>query len=341
MLHFLNDYSEGAAPEIIESLAKSNGDFQPGYGEDEYCAKAKEKIRSALKNDRAEIFFLTGGTQTNKTVISALLKSFEGVVAAESAHVSTHEAGAIESSGHKVITLPEKFGKISAEDLQGFLSDFYADKNHGHTVFPGMVYLSHPTEYGTLYSAAELEEIHGICEKFGLPLYIDGARLLCGVTAAGADVTLENISSLCDAFYIGGTKAGALCGEAVVFPRGNAPARFFTHIKQQGALLAKGRLLGLQFNALFTDRLYERLAKNALETAEIIRNGFAEKGYEFYAQNPTNQIFVIMSDEKIKELSEKVVFGVWQKRHNGRSVVRFVTSFATSAKDAAALIRLI
>lgn len=190
MLHFLNDYSEGAAPEIIESLAKSNGDFQPGYGEDEYCAKAKEKIRSALKNDRAEIFFLTGGTQTNKTVISALLKSFEGVVAAESAHVSTHEAGAIESSGHKVITLPEKFGKISAEDLQGFLSDFYADKNHGHTVFPGMVYLSHPTEYGTLYSAAELEEIHGICEKFGLPLYIDGARLLCGVTAAGADVTL-------------------------------------------------------------------------------------------------------------------------------------------------------
>jgi len=340
MLHFLNDYSEGAAPEIIESLAKSNGDFQPGYGEDEYCAKAKEKIRSALKNDRAEIFFLTGGTQTNKTVISALLKSFEGVVAAESAHVSTHEAGAIESSGHKVITLPEKFGKFRQRICKVFFRIFMPTKITGIRFFREWFIFPTPPSTELSIRRPSLRKYTAYA-KNSVCLFISTVPAFFSGLLRREPTLHLNISSLCDAFYIGGTKVGALCGEAVVFPRGNAPARFFTHIKQQGALLAKGRLLGLQFNALFTDRLYERLAKNALETAEIIRNGFAEKGYEFYAQNPTNQIFVIMSDEKIKELSEKVVFGVWQKRHDGRSVVRFVTSFATSAKDAAALIRLI
>lgn len=341
MLYFLNDYSEGAFPEILEKLGQTNMTHQLGYGEDEYCLCAKRKIKSALKNEKAEIFFISGGTQTNKVVISALLKPYEGVIAAHSSHIATHEAGAIENSGHKVIELPEKDGKLSADDVERCFKDFYADQNLEHMVFPGMVYISQPTEYGTLYSAAELERIYATCKEYNAPLYLDGARLIYGLGAKANDVTLENICSLCDVFYIGGTKAGALCGEAVVFTHQNVPAHFFTHIKQQGALLAKGRLLGIQFDALFTDRLYEKVAKNALKTAEIIRNGFRQKGYELVHENPTNQIFVKMKDSDIERFSKHAVFGMWEKGENGTSVVRFVTSFATEEQDAEALVELI
>ncbi len=333
MLHFECDYNNGCHPRILKRLCETNDSLQSGYGFDDYTLSAKAKIREACGCPDAEIYFLCGGTQTNAVVISALLRDYEGVVAAQTGHVETHESGAIEYTGHKVLPIPEHLGKISAEDLEAYVSGFYADGNYEHIVFPGMVYLSYPTEYGTLYSREELESIHRICRKYDMPLYIDGARLGYGLASRECDITLQEFAQLCDAFYIGGTKVGALCGEAVVFPRGNAPKHFFSIVKQHGALFAKGRLCGVEFDTLFTDGLYETIGKNAIDTAELLKDVLKEKGYRFFLETSTNQQFVIVSNEQMKQLQEKVVFGFWSAYDENHTVIRFCTSWSTTQKE--------
>ena len=330
MLSFENDYSEGAHPKILEKLAETNFDQLPGYGLDPICDSAKARIRKACGCENADVFFLSGGTQANRTVIASMLKNYEGVVAAETGHVGVHEAGAIENSGHKVICLPQEEGKLVPERLEAYLKAFFADANNEHMVFPGMVYISFPTELGTLYSKAELERISSICREYGLPLFIDGARLGYGLMSVAADITLPEFAALADVFYIGGTKVGALIGEAVVFPLGNAPKHFMTTVKQNGALLAKGRLLGVQFDALFENDLYFKIAAHAIEMAAKLKEMLIRKGCEFYMESPTNQQFIIMDDEKLAELSKKVAFSFWEKYDEKRSVIRFATSWATT-----------
>ena len=341
MLCFENDYSEGAHPEILEHLIETNMEQLSGYGTDIYCQKAKEKIRNACGIPDAEVFLLTGGTQTNQIIIDTVLAPYEGVIAARTGHVSTHEAGAIEFTGHKVLELPEKEGKIQATDLKDLLETFYGDGNHEHMVFPGMVYISHPTEYGTLYSKQELKDLSAVCREYKIPLYMDGARLIYGLVSEGTDLTLQDIAQLCDCFYIGGTKAGLLCGEAVVFTGKNMPAHFLTRVKQHGALLAKGRLLGVQFDALFTDDLYLKIGKNAITTAAVLKNGLKEKNYEFHIDSPTNQIFVVLNNVQMKKLSEQVVFSFWEKKDDSHTVIRFATSWATRMEDVHKLLTLL
>ena len=256
MISFESDYIAGAHPKVLERLAETNMEALAGYGEDRYCQMAEEKIRKTCNCPNAKVYFLVGGTQTNQVVISSVLSDYEGVIAATSGHISVHEGGAIEFTGHKVLALEGSNGKLNANDIDKYITTFHADGNHEHMVFPGMVYISHPTEYGTLYSKKELTEISNICQKHNVPLFMDGARLGYGLASRQTDVTLPDIASLCDIFYIGGTKVGALCGEAVVFTHDNAPKHFITKMKQRGALLAKGRLLGIQFDTLFTDNLY-------------------------------------------------------------------------------------
>ena len=341
MLCFENDYSEGAHPEILEHLIETNMEQLSGYGTDIYSQKAKEKIRNACGIPDAEVFLLTGGTQTNQIIIDTVLAPYEGVIAARTGHVSTHEAGAIEFTGHKVLELPEKEGKIQATDLKDLLETFYGDGNHEHMVFPGMVYISHPTEYGTLYSKQELKELSAVCREYKIPLYMDGARLIYGLVSEGTDLTLQDIAQLCDCFYIGGTKAGLLCGEAVVFTGKNMPAHFLTRVKQHGALLAKGRLLGVQFDALFTDDLYLKIGKNAITTATVLKNGLKEKDYEFYIDSPTNQIFIVLNNVQMKKLSDQVVFSFWEKKDDSHTVIRFATSWATRMEDVHKLLTLL
>ena len=309
------------------------------YFENDYCEGAKEKIRKACECPDGEVYFLVGGTQTNATVIAAMLNRYEGVLSAVTGHINTHEAGAIEFTGHKVLPLPQKEGKICSADLKNYLVTFYSDGGYEHMVIPGMVYISHPTEYGTLYTKKELEEISAVCREYKIPLFLDGARLGYGL-AAETDVTLPDIARLTDVFYIGGTKVGAFCGEAVVFTK-QAPKHFFTMVKQQGALLAKGRFLGIQFDTLFTDQLYLKISKNAIETAKKLKSALKEKGYQFFLNSPTNQIFVILEDEKMKELEEKVKFTFWEKYDDTHTVVRFATSWGTKMEDVDALIEIL
>ena len=313
----------------------------PGYGSDHYCEEAKEKIKKACGCEDAEVFLLTGGTQTNQIVIDTMLQPYEGVVAAQTGHVSTHEAGAIEFTGHKVLTLPEKNGKICAADLKNLIETFYGDENHEHMVFPGMVYISHPTEYGTLYTKKELTELSAVCKEYKIPLFMDGARLIYGLVSKETDVTLQDIAKLCDVFYIGGTKAGALCGEAVVFTGDSMPKHFLTRVKQHGALLAKGRLTGVQFDALFTDDLYLKIGKNAIETAAVLKAGLKEKGYTFYIDSPTNQQFVVLENCKMEELKKDVQFSFWEKADDTHTIVRFATSWATRMEDVEKLLSLL
>lgn len=329
MYSFTCDYTEGAHPEILKRLAETNLQQEPGYGEDSFCTEAKTKIREAIGCPNADIFFLVGGTQTNSTVIDGLLEGCQGVLAVQTGHIAVHEAGAIEFSGHKVLTLPQHQGKMDASELEAWLKCFYADETYPHMVQPGMVYISFPTEYGTIYTRAELESIHAICQKYKLPLFIDGARLGYGLASPAADVDMEDIALLCDVFYIGGTKVGALCGEAVVFPKGNAPKHFFTHIKMHGALLAKGRLLGIQFDTLFTNNLYLKISKHAIEMATKLKAIFEQAGVPFYIDSPTNQQFPILTAGQMAELEGKVAFEVWEKLPDGRFVTRFATSWAT------------
>ena len=337
MVSFESDYIAGAHPEVLRKLAETNLETLPGYGTDPYCENAKQKIRDLIGIPEAEIFFLAGGTQTNAVVISTMLEDYEGVVAAKTGHVSTHEAGAIEYTGHEVLELPQENGKILPETLERFLADYYADENHEHMTFPGMVYLSHPTEYGTLYSKAELTRISEICRQYHLSLYLDGARLAYGLMSQETDLTIADIAALCDVFYIGGTKVGALCGEAVVFTKGNMPAHFLTSVKKRGALLAKGRLLGVQFDALFTDGLYLRIGRHAIDMAEKMKEIFRSHGVPFYIQSPTNQQFVILENGQIQRLSAGIAFSFWEKKDDTHTVVRFATGWSTTENDLAAL----
>lgn len=329
MLYFSCDYAEGCHPKVLEALSKTNMVSTPGYGEDDFCKSAKDKIRKYINCPNADIYFLVGGTQTNQVVIDSMLSNYDGVVAAATGHVAVHEAGAIEYSGHKVITLPAHEGKINASELKQMLVDHYADDSCEHMVNPGMVYISYPTEYGTLYSRNELEAISSICKEYNIPIFIDGARLAYGL-AAQDDLTMADIASYADVFYVGGTKVGALFGEAVVFTKGNTPKHMITQIKQHGALLAKGRLLGVQFDALFTDDLYMEMGHHAIKQASIIRKDLRQKGYQFFMENPTNQIFVVMENEALKSFGEKVAYGFWEKYDESHTVIRIATSWATS-----------
>ena len=337
MVSFQSDYIAGAHPEVLAKLTETNLEPLPGYGTDRYCESAKEKIRAAVGIPDAEVFFLAGGTQTNAVVISALLADYEGVIAAKTGHVSAHEAGAIEYTGHEVLELPQTDGKIQPETLRRYLEAYYADENHEHMTFPGMVYVSHPTEYGTLYAKAELEAIAGICREYGLRLYLDGARLAYGLMSRETVLTLADIAALCDVFYIGGTKAGALCGEAVVFTKHNMPKHFLTSVKKRGALLAKGRLLGVQFDALFTDDLYFRIGRHAINMAEKLKEIVRANGLPFFIQSPTNQQFVILENSRMDKLGEKVAFDFWEKTDDTHTVVRFATSWSTTETDLRAL----
>ncbi|MGM9819601.1 MAG: threonine aldolase family protein [Candidatus Onthomorpha sp.] len=338
MLHFDTDYMRGACPEIIKRICETNLEQTVGYGLDEYTQRAKEAIRQTIGRDDAEIHFLVGGTQTNATVIDGVLGKCEGVLCAETAHINVHEAGAIEASGHKVLTLPTEDGKIKAEDVEKYVRDFNRDEARDHIVAPGMVYISFPTETGSLYTLKELEDLHRVCSNNSLPLYIDGARLGYGLMARGNDVSIKDIARLCDIFYIGGTKVGALFGEAVVVCNNNLLKHFFPLIKQHGALLAKGRLLGLQFETLFTDNLYFKLSNNAIERAMELREAFVAKGYEPYGFSPSNQQFFVMSKEEINALKAKVSFEIWAWEDDNRAVVRFVTDWATSKQEVMQLI---
>ena len=295
------------------------------------------KIREACKAPDAEIFFLVGGTQTNATVIDAMLKSYQGVIAASTGHISVHEAGAIDFGGHKVLTLPHHNGKISASQIKALLEQYQNDANHDHMVMPGMVYLSHPTEYGTLYSREELIEISSLCHSHQIPLYLDGARLAYALACPQNDLTLADLAALCDVFYIGGTKCGALFGEAVVIPKAGTIPHFFTIIKQHGALLAKGRLLGLQFDTLFTDHLYEKIGLPAIQAADRIRQILSQNGYAICFDSPTNQVFCVIENAAMERLAKQVEFGFWEAYDDTHTIIRFATSWATRPEDAEAL----
>lgn len=341
MLSFESDYTEGAHEKILQRLIETNMEHCTGYGADIYCQQARKKIQKACGCSQADVHFLVGGTQTNQVVIDAVLNSYEGVIAASTGHVSIHEAGAIEFTGHKVLELQGEDGKIDAKTLKRYIIDFYQDENHEHMVFPGMVYISHPTEYGTLYKKKELEELAQVCGEFHIPLYLDGARLVYGLMSQESDVTLKDIAQLCDVFYIGGTKAGALCGEAVVFTKKNTPKHFMTTVKQHGALLAKGRLLGIQFDTLFTDELYLELGRHAIAMANLLKRALRDKGYKFYVESFTNQQFVVLKNETMADLKRMAAFSFWEKADEEHTVVRFATSWATKEEDVKSLIALL
>ncbi len=337
MVYFDSDYMVGAHPEVMHRLVETNGLHTVGYGCDEFTAKARELILQACGIPAGEVYLLEGGTQTNAVVIDRLLDHNDGVMATETAHINVHESGAIEANGHKVLALPEHEGKLRADDIRAYIRDYNDDDTRLHKVRPGMVYISYPTELGTLYTRRELEAIKEVCGEYGIPLYIDGARLAYGLAANG-ELTLRDIASLCDVFYIGGTKCGALFGEAVVTRRPELLPRFFSLIKLHGALLAKGRLLGVQFCALFADGLYERIGKHAIAMAIKLKSGFIAKGYRPFIDSPTNQQFFILPNEKIDSLKEVASFELWGPRCEKETPVRFVTDWATTEEDIATLL---
>ena len=330
MILFRCDYAEGAHPEILKRLSETNFEQLDGYGSDPYTESAKRKILEACHCPGGEVHFLVGGTQTNATVIAALLRDYEGAIAVETGHIGVHEAGAVEYTGHKVLTLPQHIGKMDAAELEAYLAAADANPNKDHMVWPGLVYISLSTEYGTLYSRSELTAIQSIAHKYRLPLFIDGARLGYALASPECDFEMADLKDLCDVFYIGGTKVGALCGEAVVFPKG-APKHFFTTIKQHGALLAKGRLLGIQFDTLFTDNLYGRISSNAIERAQELKAVLKEKNIPFFLESPTNQQFVILENGYMEQLAQEAGFDIWQPYDATHTVVRFATSWATTS----------
>ena len=340
-LWFLSDYTEGAHPEVLKKLMDENMTHLVGYGADEATAAAKAKICAACGRDDLQIWFLSGGTQTNQVAISAMLRSCEGVVAATTAHVNGHEAGAIEYSGHKVLAVPHVNGKVTASVLRTYMDNHFRESSWEHLVQPGMVYISHPTEYGTLYSKQELSELSAVCREYSLPLYMDGARLGYGLMSEGSDLTLSDICELTDLFYIGGTKVGALCGEALIFTKQNMPKNFLAIVKQRGALLAKTRVVSLQFDALFTDGLYERLGRHAVELAMKIKRAFVEKGYTLHMDSPTNQQFIVLDKATMERLRQYAEFDVWEWVDDDNAAVRFATSWATTEEDVDKLIELI
>ena len=334
MVSFESDYNNGAHPSVLKHLVETNDEQSSSYGSDRFSENARRLIREATQCPDADIFFLVGGTQTNSTVISALLRPYEGVISVPSGHIAVHEAGAIEITGHKVLEIPGRKGKIVPKNLEAEILKMEQDPNACHMVIPGMVYITFPTEYGTLYTAKELEAIYSICREHNLLLYIDGARLGYGLSAAVNDVSLPFLASHCDCFYIGGTKVGALCGEAVVFPRGNAPEHFFTMTKQRGALLANSRLVGAQFEALFTDNLYFEISKHAIAMATTMKGIFIKAGIQLWNDSPTNQIFVVLDRQMIERLKSRgILFEIWEPVDDTHKLCRFVTSWATRFED--------
>ncbi|MCR5513182.1 MAG: amino acid lyase [Prevotella sp.] len=341
MISFECDYNNGAHPKVLENLVRYNDAKPTPYGFDEFSERAKQRIREAIGMPDAQIFFLTGGTQTNATTIDSMLYQYEGVICVDTGHINVHEAGAVEFTEHKIITLPGELGKMSAKTLDKYLDDFMHDGNNAHAVFPGLVYITFPTELGTLYSAQELDDIYQVCQHYNIPLYIDGARLGYGLMAEGCDITLPYLARHCDVFYIGGTKIGALCGEAVVFTNRQAHKHFFSIQKQHGAVIAKGALIGLQFEALFTDDLYFKLSRHAIDMAMQMKQIFQEKGCEFFIDSPTNQQFVILPNETVERLDGHIEFTHWGKADIHHTVCRFVTSWATTPEELEELRRLL
>ena len=337
MIYFNSDYLEGAHSAIMERMMETNMMQTVGYSCDEICDSARAKVRAACNAPEADVHFLVGGTQTNTTVIAALLRPWQGVVSAVSGHINCHETGAIESTGHKVIALPTPDGKLTAKQVKDYVEWQKNDESEEHIVQPGMVYISHPTETGMLYSKAELTEIFNTCREYGLPLYIDGARLGYGLTADGTDLTLPEIAQLCDVFYIGGTKVGALFGEAVVIMNEKYKKDFRFMIKQRGGMLAKGRLLGIQFDILFTDDLYTKIARNANDMAYQIRDIFVSNGYPLLFDSPTNQQYPIISDEELAILGKDFGYEYWERVDETHSGVRFCGSWATTQEQVDAL----
>ena len=344
MLYFENDYCEGAHPAILQKLTETNFEKVSGYGTDPYCASAREKIRAACACPEADVQFISGGTQSNAIVIASMLQRWQGVVAAATGHVAGHEAGAIEYTGHKVITLPQHNGKLDAAELRALVATFYADDNHDHMVFPGMVYISHPTEYGTLYTKEELTDLSATCYDCGLCLFVDGARMAYGLASEANDLNLQDYANLCDVFYLGGTKCGALFGEAVVINNPDLDQDFRYAIKQHGAMLAKGRLLGLQFLALLNGEdgtgssPYYTMAAKADRQAMRIRAAFEAKGCAVLFDSPTNQQFPILPNSWYNALSEKYAMTLTAKPDAEHTAVRFCTSWATRNEDVDALL---
>lgn len=338
MIRFNCDYSEGAHPRILEKLAQTNLEQAPGYGQDTYCRQAADLIKSLCQTPQAEVHFLAGGTQTNLTVIAACLRPYQTVVSADSGHINVHETGAIEATGHRILTVPEQNGKLTAEQIARCCKEHWLDDNPEFAPQPKLVYISFPTEYGTLYSKEELSAIRRVCDENNLFLFADGARLGYGLEAPGNDVTLADLAACCDVFYIGGTKIGALLGEAVVIVNPKLQKDFRYFMKQKGAMLAKGRILGIQFLALFEDGLYFKLSKHADEMAQIIRQACAECGFEFLYDSPTNQQFPIMPDDLIKQLEELYAFSHTKRLDHRRSAIRICTSWATRREDVEQLV---
>lgn len=335
---FESDYNNGCLPEILRRLSETNDEKASGYGFDPYTERAKDRIRKACDMTEAEVHFLVGGTQTNATAIDSLLQGCEGVLSVNTGHINVHESGAVEAFGHKVLVLPGiAGGKMAASQIDDYMRKFLADETYPHMVQPGMVYITLPTELGALYSRKELADIYTVCQQYGLRLYVDGARLGYGLMAEGNDIDLPFLAHHCDAFYIGGTKVGALLGEALIYTNTRAPKYIFTIIKRHGALLAKGRVLGLQFDTLFTDDLYFRVSRHAIDMAQALRKVFAKHGLSLGIDSPTNQQFVILSKEQKQRLAEEIAFEIWEPLPNDHLLCRFVTCWATTEADIVAL----
>lgn len=339
MIRFDNDYTTGAHTRILKRLLETNDEQTSGYGTDPYCESARKLIQQACAAPTADVHFLIGGTQTNKTVISSILRPHQGVIAVESGHIATNETGAIEATGHKVLTVPSEDGKLRASQVSAMMEQHLSNSGNIHTVQPGMVYISHPTEVGTLYTLDELAELHGVCNFYGLPLFLDGARLGYGLAAEGTDVTLPQIAALCDVFYIGGTKVGAMFGEAVVITSNRYKNDFRYMMKQGGALLAKGRLLGIQFETLFTDDLYIDISKHAVDLALVIREAFTLKGFKLRYDSMTNQQFIVLPNNVYANLAKSYVFSKWETLGTDETVIRICTSWSTSKEDVAKLVK--
>ena len=339
MIRFESDYSEGAHKKILDMLLETNMEQTPGYGVDHHCERARKYIRDYCQDDSLDVHFLVGGTQANTTVIASILKPYQGVVSADTGHINVHETGAIEATGHRVISVHSDDGKLTADQIRKAYDSHWNDVTHEHMVQPGMVYISHPTENGTIYSKKELEEISRVCQELQMPLFMDGARMGYGLMAEGNDLSLPDIARLCDVFYIGGTKVGALFGEAVVIRSEKLKKDFRYNIKQRGGMLAKGRLLGIQFEALFEDGLYFEISKNAIRTAMMIRDAFRDKGVEFLYDSPTNQQFPILTQHQKERLSKDYSFQHWARVDHERDAVRFCTSWTTDEANVGKLVQ--
>jgi Threonine aldolase len=339
MLSFECDYDNGAHPLVLQNLVRHNDARPTPYGFDQYSDRAKALIRQAIGMPDAQIFFLMGGTQTNATTIDSMLYQYEGVLCVGSGHINVHEAGAVEFTEHKIITLADTDGKLSAQTLDDYLDNYLHDGNRDHAVHPGLVYITFPTEFGTLYSASELTALYDVCCRYDIPLYIDGARLGYGLMSPESDVTLPFLARHCDVFYIGGTKIGALCGEAVVFTNRQAHKHFFSIQKQHGAVIAKGALIGLQFEALFSpvdDKgtpLYFQLSQHAITMAMRMKRLFQRCGFSFYVDSPTNQQFIILPNDVAERLSQSVRFTCFGQADHHHTICRFVTSWATTEEE--------